>query len=71
MTRFLDEQGLERSGLEVVSLPEQEDEPTNWRSKSPVERLLALKLMRQIIYSYDLATTRLQRVFEITRREFG
>jgi hypothetical protein len=38
-------------------------------AKSPQERMAALELMRQILYGYDPATTRLQRVFEIAELE--
>ena len=40
-----------------------------WREKSPRERMEALELLRQIIYGYDPATTRLQRVFEVAELE--
>jgi hypothetical protein len=36
-----------------------------WFSLSPVERLEAVELMRQVIYGYDPSSDRLQRVFTI------
>jgi hypothetical protein len=60
---------VDRSAFEVVSLDEEGDERAYWRSRSPEERMEALELMRQIIYGYDPATTRLQRVFEIAELE--
>jgi hypothetical protein len=56
---------LDRSAFEIGSLADDREEVEYWRSKSPEERMEALELMRQIIYGYDPATTRLQRFFEI------
>lgn len=61
---------VDRSAFVVTSLYES-DEKEYWLSKTPEERLQALELMRQIIYGYDPATTRLQRVFEIAQRQTG
>jgi hypothetical protein len=47
------------------SLDDDREEVEYWRTRSPEERMEALELMRQIIYGYDPATTRLQRVFEV------
>ena len=54
--------------FEIRSLDEADDREY-WRTKSPRERMEALELMRQIIYGYDPATTRLQRVLEIAELE--
>jgi hypothetical protein len=60
---------LDRSAFSVISLEEADnDEMEFWRSKTPYERLDALETLRQIFYGYDPATTRLQRVLEITER---
>ena len=56
---------VDRSAFVVTSLYES-DEKEYWLSKTPEERLQALELMRQIVYGYDPATARLQRVLEIT-----
>jgi hypothetical protein len=60
---------LDRSAFEVGSLNDDRAEREYWRAKSPEERMQALELMRQIIYGYDPATTRLQRVFEVVELE--
>jgi hypothetical protein len=65
----LDGASLDRSAFEVGSLDEESAEHEYWRAKSPQERMVALELMRQIIYGYDPATTRLQRVFEVVELE--
>ena len=60
---------LDRSAFQIASLDDESDEREYWRAKSPAERMEALELMRQIVYGYDPATTRLQRVLEITELE--
>jgi hypothetical protein len=56
---------LDRSAFDIVPLEKEGDDRDYWRAKSPQERMEALELMRQIIYGYDPATTRLQRFFEV------
>lgn len=60
---------VNRKAFSVVSLEEQEkEERTYWWDKTPHERLEALETTRQIIYGYDPAATRLQRVLEVVER---
>ena len=47
---------------------DQSDEKQFWLRKSPLERLEAIELMRQILYGYDSTSVRLQRVFTVTER---
>ena len=61
----VDSAQLDRSAFEVSSVDEETSERVYWRTRSPKERMEALELMRQIIYGYDPATTRLQRFFEV------
>jgi hypothetical protein len=56
---------LDRSHFDIISLEDDPGDREFWRSKTPEERMQALELLRQIVYGYDPATTRLQRVFEI------
>ena len=60
---------LDRSAFQIGSLNDDREEIEYWRAKTPEERMAALELMRQIIYGYDPATTRLQRVFEVVELE--
>ena len=60
---------VDRSAFRVDPLEESASDREYWRSRPPAERMAALELMRQIIYGYDPATTRLQRVFEIAELE--
>jgi hypothetical protein len=52
----------------VVTGFDQSDEKEFWLRKTPLERLEAIELMRQILYDYDPTTERLQRVFAIAER---
>ena len=63
--KAMDSVRMDRSAFSVGSLSDEPDEKAYWRSKTPLERLEALELMRQIIYGYNPASTRLQRVLEI------
>jgi len=40
------------------------DEKAFWLSRTPLDRLEAVELLREIAFGYDPATTRLQRVLE-------
>jgi hypothetical protein len=59
---------IDKKAFSVTSLLEPSDEKAYWLSRTPSERLQAAELMRQIVYGYDPATTRLQRVLEIAQR---
>ena len=58
---------IDKTVFKIASLSDPSDEKEYWLSNTPAERLQAIELMRQIIYGYNPATTRLQRVFEVTQ----
>jgi hypothetical protein len=62
---------MDKRAFSGVSLHDAPDEVSYWLSKTAYERLQAIELMRQVIYGYDPATTRLQRFFEVTQRKTG
>jgi hypothetical protein len=63
------ERKMDRRAFSVVRLDEQDNaEKKYWRGKSPHERLQAVEETRQMIYCYDPASTRLQRVLEVAQR---
>ena len=64
----LNETKVNRNAYEVGSLDENNVERDYWRTKSPVERMAALELTRQIVYGYDPATTRLSGFFEVVEQ---
>ena len=59
---------IDRTAIKVTSLKESDDNEF-WQSRPPEERLVALELLRQIVYGYEPNTARLQRVFEIAERK--
>lgn len=63
----LDTVRMDKTVFSVGSLTNPDDTREYWASKTPEERLAA-ELMRQIVYGYDPATTRLQRVFSVAER---
>lgn len=69
MKNSLPELKMDKSTLTFSTLDEPSDDKAYWLSKTPLERLEALELMRQIVYGYDDANPpRLQRVLEIAQR---
>lgn len=66
---FGNSENIDRDAFSVISVREQQaDEIGYWRDKTPVERLRAVELTRQILYGRDTTTARLQRVLEIAER---
>lgn len=55
---------VDRTVISTVPLEDSDkDDLTYWLSKSPLERLIALEILRQQFYQYDPLSARLQRVF--------
>jgi len=55
---------MDRTAFSVSSLDDESDEKEYWLSKTPIERIYAVEIMRQMLYGYDPLTARLQRFFE-------
>ena len=64
---------MDKTAFSVVSLHEQDplEETRYWLSRSVAERFAALEQLRQVMYGYDPALSRLQRVFETAERKSG
>ena len=58
---------MDKTAVFIGTLSEQGDDREYWASKTPAERLQAVEFMRPVMYGYDPATTRLQRVFTIAQ----
>ena len=58
---------LDKNSFSVVSLFDTSDEKRYWLSKTPLERLAALEILRQRVYGYDPLTERLQRILSVTK----
>ena len=61
----VDQVRLDRSVLEAGSLDDEDTDRAYWQTKPPHDCMEVLELLRQIVYGYDPATTRLQRVLEV------
>jgi hypothetical protein len=60
---------VDRTAFSVVSLHDEPDDTAYWLSRTPYERMLAVEMLRRIVYGYDPTAARLQRVFEVTELE--
>ena len=56
---------VDRSVIVVGDALGQSDDKAYWLSRTPLERLEAVQLLREMAFGYDAATARLQRVLEI------
>ncbi|MCF6285568.1 MAG: DUF3450 domain-containing protein [Candidatus Hydrogenedentes bacterium] len=56
---------LDKTAFSVCDLADQDDDLAYWLSRSPQERLAAIEFLRQMMYDYDPATERMERVLEI------
>jgi hypothetical protein len=65
MGRLIDEYRMDKTAVSVGSLTDEPRDREYWLSKSDSERLGGIEFMRQVLYGYDPATTRLQRVLEV------
>lgn len=66
----INEHKIDCAAFSVVKLEDaDEDDRQYWLSKMPLERWEGMEVIRQVIYGYDPATTRLQRVLEVVERE--
>lgn len=55
---------LDRSCFSVATLGD-DDSRQYWRGRTPEERLAALEFLRQVMYGYDPASARVQRLLEV------
>ena len=58
---------LDKSSFSVLSLSDQSNDRDYWLSRTPIERMRHIELLRRINYGHG-ATARLQRIFEIAKR---
>ncbi len=61
---------IDRQALSVGSF-DSDDQGQYWRGQSHEARLDAIEFMRQVVFAYDPATERLQRLLEIVRPPRG
>lgn len=62
---------LDRAVFSVVPLARADDDLAYYLRKTPVDRLAAVEINRRMVYGYDRATARLQRVLEVAELEWS
>lgn len=65
------EHRMDKTAFSVVPLAQADDELEYWLTKTPLERLQAVELIRQTLYGYTGTTPRLQRLLTVARRQRG
>lgn len=60
---------MDKTRFSVTGLLDESDEPAYWQTQTPLARLRALELMRQVMYGYDPDTARMDKVFEVAQLE--
>ncbi len=65
--RFIENIRLDKSHFEISGLHD-EHAPNGWMSKTHVERIEGLEILRQIWHTYDPDTARLPRVYTVIKQ---
>lgn len=66
--RILEKQRLDKRTFEILSLHDL-GSVNGWLSRTPVERLQGLEILRQEWHDYDPDTARLSRVYTVVERQ--
>jgi len=56
---------FDKHAVEICSLGEEGNDLEFWLSRTPEERIAAVEHLRRMMYGYDPATTRMERILEI------
>jgi len=64
----LDNVTVDRNAISVDALHDEPDERRWWWQRTPLERLAAIEVMRQVVYGRAAVDGRLQRVVEVVQR---
>lgn len=67
MNKVFQDIKLDKNSISVEPLSNKSNDTSYWLTKDPVDRLHYMEILRRINYG-DAASSRLQRVFEITER---
>lgn len=58
---------MDRTAVTIQSLHDEPDDKRWWWSRTPLERLAAIEVMRRVVYGHAAADGRLQRVLEVAQ----
>lgn len=67
MDKKINKLRMDKSFFSVESLSDQSDDKNYWLSRTPIERVQHIELLRRINYGHG-ATARLQRILEIAEQ---
>lgn len=56
---------FDKHAVEICSLGEEGNDLEFWLSRTPEERISAVEHLRRMMYGYDPATARMERILEI------
>jgi len=56
---------MDKTAFSVARLDEQGDDRAYWQTRTPLERLKALELLRQAMYGYDPVAARVEKVLTV------
>ncbi|MBI4647324.1 MAG: hypothetical protein HY738_12240 [Bacteroidia bacterium] len=61
---------MDKKAFQILTMDSinQKDETSYWLTKPPIERFIALELLRQRFYEYETSSTRFQRVFSVAQQ---
>jgi hypothetical protein len=65
MGRLVNESRMDKTAFSSGSIQDEPHDREFWLSQSDTQRLAGIEFMRQVLYGYDPATARLQRVLEV------
>ena len=65
MGRQVTESRMDKTAFSSGSIHDEPRDREYWLSQSDTQRLAGIEFMRQVLYGYDPATARLQRVLEV------
>jgi hypothetical protein len=67
MRNLLDEVQMDKRAFSMGSLTLSVSDHYFWLARTATERLKGIEILRQALYGYDSATSRLQRVLEVAQ----
>jgi hypothetical protein len=67
MSSEVDRWRMDKTAFSVGKVGDDAETRAYWHRQTPLARLEAMELMRQMMYGYDPINDRLQRVLEVTK----
>ncbi len=68
-TRLVDALKIDKTKFSIAGLGDNSEERRYWHSRTPHERLIAVEIMRRIVYGDERCAAPIQKVLKITPLE--